>query len=160
MLSFSELYQRYSRDVFRFSLYLSGNRAQAEDITAETFARVWIAKGDLRNATVKSYLFAIARNLYLQEMRRERRRGSLDVSIADPAAGPEQSRQTREEMEAMLRGLQQLGETDRAVLLMRSLENMSYEEIAAATGLTVAACKVKVHRARMKLAEMTQKERV
>jgi len=62
---FHALYVRYSPDVFRFALYLSGDRHDAEDITSETFVRAWTAPGPIRAATVKGYLLTIARNLFL-----------------------------------------------------------------------------------------------
>ena len=48
MHDFEHLYARYGRDVFRFALYLCGNRADAEDIAAETFARAWTSRDRLR----------------------------------------------------------------------------------------------------------------
>ena len=66
-MNIETLYQSYSRDVFRFALYLSGNWEDAEDITAETFVRAWVAEDSIRLATVKGYLFAIARNLFLHD---------------------------------------------------------------------------------------------
>lgn len=64
MIDVADVYGRYARDVYRFALYLSGNRAQAEDITSETFARAWIGRGQIRVGTVKAYLLMIARNLH------------------------------------------------------------------------------------------------
>src|SRR5690348_10522275 len=72
-MDFSEIYKRYAHDVHRFSLYLSGNYALAEDLTAETFAHALCGAADLRVDTVKAYLFAIARNLYRDIMDRQRR---------------------------------------------------------------------------------------
>ena len=66
MADFSTLYQRYARDVYRFAFYLCGNRSDAEDITSETFVRVWTSAGPIRAQTVKGYLLTIARNLFLQ----------------------------------------------------------------------------------------------
>ena len=63
-MDFSEIYERYARDVHRFSLYLSGNYALAEDLTAETFVRALCAPPDLHVDTMKAYLLAIARNLH------------------------------------------------------------------------------------------------
>ena len=65
MLEFSRLYATYGRDVFRFALFLSGDPALAEDIASETFIRAWAARERVDLATVKGYLFAIARNLFL-----------------------------------------------------------------------------------------------
>ena len=72
-MTFSELYERYSADVFRFALFLSGDRAAAEDIAAETFARALVARQPIREGTVKAYLLAIARNLYRDGLRRQAR---------------------------------------------------------------------------------------
>ena len=70
MTEFQDIYQRYAQDVYRFALYLSGNRALAEDITSETFARLWASdEKKIRELTVKAYLFAIARHLYIDSLR-------------------------------------------------------------------------------------------
>src|SRR6266851_99458 len=61
MTDFSALYKKYAPDVFRFAMYLSGNRSEAEDITSETFVRAWTAPGPIAMATVKGYLLTIAR---------------------------------------------------------------------------------------------------
>ena len=50
MIDFTELYRKYAPDVFRFALYLCGNSGDAEDITAETFVRVWAAPAPLEIA--------------------------------------------------------------------------------------------------------------
>ena len=60
-------------DVYRFALYLSGDPSLADDITSETFIRVWSSPEPVRLATVKAYLLTIARNLYLMERRRSLR---------------------------------------------------------------------------------------
>ena len=67
MTDFGTLYTKYAPDVFRFAMYLSGNRSEAEDITSETFVRAWTAPEPIAMATVKGYLLTIARNLFLQE---------------------------------------------------------------------------------------------
>ena len=86
--AFSALYAKYAPDVFRFALYLSGNRAEAEDIVSETFVRAWNAPGRIEAATVKAYLFTIARNLFLQGLRNKSRHVAIDERLADPGANP------------------------------------------------------------------------
>src|SRR5438093_10628899 len=88
MIEFQALYERYAKDVFRFALYLTGNRAHAEDITSETFVRAWVSSDKIRTATVKAYLFAIARNLHRMLRRTESRRAELVDGLADPDPGP------------------------------------------------------------------------
>lgn len=59
-------------------MYLSGNRAEGEDLTSETFVRASTSPEAIRTETVKGYLFTIARNLYLQGVRKSKRHVELD----------------------------------------------------------------------------------
>jgi len=145
------LYEKYAPEVRRFALFLCGDRALADDITSDTFLRVWLTRGRIRELTVKSYLFAVARNAYLDLQRRAWRSEALDRLDADPGTGVHELLEHKEELSAVLAGLQDLPETDRAALLMRSLDEMPYEEIAAALKITVTAARVKVHRSRVRL---------
>jgi RNA polymerase sigma-70 factor (ECF subfamily) len=154
-VEFGSLYERYAPDVLRFALYLTGSRAEAEDITSETFVRAWVESDAIRVGTVKAYLFMIARNLHVDWRRREARRGELAREPADPAPGPDVESEGRNELRVVLAALQQLPEVDRAALLMR-MDEMSYDAVAAALGLSTVAVRVKVHRARMKLHELRE----
>ena len=154
MTRFHELYESYSRDVYRFALYLSGDPALADDVTSETFVRVWSSPQPVRLATVKAYLLTIARNLWLMERRRCTRNQDLDKTIPDTAQSALRRAEVNDELERVLRALQEFPEVDRAALLMRADEGLCYEEIAVALGLPVATVKVKVHRARLKLAKI------
>jgi RNA polymerase sigma-70 factor (ECF subfamily) len=155
---FHALYERHARDVYRFAFYLCGNRAQAEDLAAETFAKAWSAVDTVRTATVKGYLFAIVRNLLQQSFRRESRREDTDDVPIDPAPGPVRSAGDRGELRTVLAALGRLPATDRAALLMRAQDDMSHEEIARALGLSVVATRVKIHRARLALAQLTLRQ--
>jgi RNA polymerase sigma-70 factor (ECF subfamily) len=147
-----DLYTRYAADVHRFALYLSGNRALADDLTSETFLRAWSSASPIREATVKAYLFTIVRHLYLSEITRSSRRVDLPADL--PAASPTQHDrlETETRLRDVWRALHQLPEMDRAALLLRMQDDMPYEQIAQVLRITVANAKVKVHRARMKLA--------
>src|SRR4030095_1107870 len=151
MLDFSSLYRQYAPDVYRFALYLSGNSSVAEDLTSETFVRLWTAR-NVRVATVRAYLFAITRNLYRQGLRRQRREEPLDPALPDSAPDVESSTSERERLRWVIKQLQALPEADRSALLMRAQHQMPYEEIAATLNLSIAATKVRVHRARLLLA--------
>lgn len=159
MTDFEDLYQRYARDVYRFALYLSGNKALAEDIASETFVRVWTVRDTIRTESVKAYLFTIARNLHADGRRREARHVAIPEVLLDPSPGPEVEASDRQALEAVLLALQQIPEVDRAALLMRAQDGLSYEEIARSLGLSVSAAKVKVHRARLRLAELRNPRR-
>lgn len=150
---FEQLYRDYAGDVFRFALYLCGNTGWAQDLTSETFVRALTRTDSLRMPTVKAYLLAIVRNLYLKEVRREQRHTQLIDYLPDKTPGPEASAEQQFELNITIRYLQNLPEVDRSALLMRALYEMPYQEIAAALGLSPAAARVKVHRARLVLVE-------
>ncbi len=152
MTDFHDLYTRYAADIYRFALFLCGDANEAEDITAETFARALTGKAPLRSATVKGYLLTIARNLHLESLRRRKRLTALSTELLDTAAPLEQAVSHKTELEALQTYLQTFPEVDRAALLLRA-DGVAYVEIAKALNLSLAAAKVKVHRLRLRLAE-------
>lgn len=160
-MDFSELYERYARDVHRFALFLSGNPVLAEDLTAETFARAFVARDDLRVDTVKAYLLAIARNLHRDLRRREGRLVSLDEApeAVDPAMRPDAAAEGRLRMGQVLDAVQLLPQGEREALVLAVDRELSYERIAAILGCSVPAVKVRVHRARARLRSILDKER-
>lgn len=154
---FEELYRCYAEDVFRFSLYLSGNWVLAQDLTSEAFVRAWIAAVPVQVGTAKAYLFTIARNLFLDSLRREPPPTELPPSLeATPAVSPE----IREELARTLDDLRQIAEGDRSALVMAVFEEMSYEEIARTLGVSVGAVKSRIFRARLRLSELRQQRLV
>jgi RNA polymerase sigma-70 factor (ECF subfamily) len=160
-MDFSEIYERYAGDVHRFAYYLSGNRTLAEDLTSETFVRALCVRSDLRVGTVKAYLFAIARNLY-RDFLSSQRRVATDEELPkarDPNPGPDLEAQGRENYANLLRTIQQLPEGEREALLLSIDEDLKYEQIALILGCSVAAVKVRICRARVKLkSELAKKE--
>ncbi|MFN8548688.1 MAG: RNA polymerase sigma factor [Candidatus Eisenbacteria bacterium] len=159
MQDFDSLYRRYAGDVHRFALYLSGDPATAEDLVSEAFIRVWAAKDRVEFSTVRGYLFAITRNLYRQGLRRSRRQTTLDASAPDPSPDLARVREEEQDLTRVLRELDTLPESDRTAVLLRALGDTPYEEIAALLGITVGAAKVKVHRARLKLAAVREEDK-
>lgn len=153
MTDFHSLYERYAPDVHRFALFLCREPAVADDITSETFVRAWTASGEIREATVKSYLFVIARNLYRDYLRRERRHTELDQALPDEGAGLHKQVEHRLELNRVMKAVRALPQLDQAALMMRAQKQMSYREIAGVLGLSTAAVKVRVFRARLKLSE-------
>ena len=151
MTDIENLYERYAGDVRRFALYLCGDVGRADDITSDTFVRAWMAADHIRQPTVKSYLFTIARHAYIDVLRRAARHTGLDENIPDTRISPQTQMELSAEVCAVLAGLQQLPEIDRTALLMRALDEMPYEEIAETLGIPMVTAKVKVHRARLKL---------
>ena len=154
MITFHEVYERHSKDVYRYSFWLSGSAEDADDITSETFARVWVGREEILTETVKAYLFAIARNLYLKGLRYARHQTDFSPLHADPKPAPEQLVESRLELKRAMDAIQSLPEMDRAAFLMRIQHELPYDEIARVLQLPLTTVKVKIHRARLKLAAL------
>lgn len=156
LVDVAALYREHARGVHRFALYLCGDEALAEDLVSEAFVRVWTARERLDLATVRGYLFTIVRNLFLQDVTRRRRRAPLPDGLAGASPGPDDRAAARSELRAVMAALAALPEIDRAAVLMRADDGLPYDEIGRALGISTGAAKVKVHRARLKLAEALQ----
>jgi len=151
MLTFNKLYESYAQDVFRFAMWLSGSRCMADDITSETFIRAWTHFQPIRTETLKAYLFTIARNYYLGQMRKEKRIADLDDWVPDPVLLPEARVELLDEIKQVQTFLQTLPECDRSAFILRVQHNIPYAEIARIMEISESAAKVKIHRARKKL---------
>jgi len=151
MLSFQDLYDSYAADVYRFAFWLSGDGKEAEDITSSTFIRAWVRNNTIHTETLKAYLFAIARNLYLERQRKRKREVDIEDALTDPNPGPEKQVDDRLEIQRIQEILQVLPEIDRTAIILRVHYELPYEEIARILELTLSAVKVKVHRFRRKL---------
>ena len=152
-MDFSGIYERYARDVHRFALYLCGNQALAEDLTTETFVRALCGPSDLRVDTVKAYLFAIARNLYRDTAARQNRLVSMEEvpERKDHAPLTDRAIEGQQTLSAVLQAIQKLPEPQREALVLSVDQDLRYDQIGAILGCSVAAVKVRIHRARLEL---------
>ncbi len=150
----STLYRHHAPALFRFALRLTGNRAAAEDLVADTFVVAVAGGGPAEPASGRAFLFGTLRNLALHGRRAASRRPEASFDLAATMAGPfdpERDAAARIELAATIDDLQSLSEEVRAALLMRA-EGLPYDEIAGVLGASVGAAKVRVHRARVALA--------
>lgn len=156
MRYFHSLYEKHAEDVYRFAFWLSGNTLEADDITSETFLRAWTDREKIRVETVKGYLFTIARNIYLKQKRDSKRTTSLVDELHNKGVGPETIVELQTELAVVQEALQTLPESERAALLLRSYHELPYAEIARVLNISLSSAKVKVHRARLKLAALRE----
>jgi RNA polymerase sigma-70 factor (ECF subfamily) len=149
-MTFEQLYRAYMPSVRRFTLYLTGDTVETDDIVAETFLRAWTADAPLKARSIEAYLLTVARNLYRRRVRtRHADWPPPDAdTIADPQPGADRGLAARDELDRTMERLQRLSEIDRAALLMRAFHGLDYAEIGNALGIAPGTAKVKVHRAR------------
>ncbi len=149
-----KLYEAYYMRVFSFAMTLAGDRAQAEEITQETFFRAISKQSGFRGeADEASWLCAIAKNLYLDEKRRQRRNGEIPQELPDPRKGVEQKTVDRDTSFRIHLALHALAEPYREAFELRVFGELSFREIGEIFGKTENWARVTYHRARLKLQE-------
>ncbi len=153
LMTFQELYETYFPDVFRFALWLTRNRTEADDVAAETFVRAWARRDRFRTETLKAYLLAIARNIYLTQRRHAGRSEELFDEIPDTAPDPQRQATARLDLERVSNSLARMPEIDRHALFLRSEHALPYAEIARVLEVSEGAARIRVYRARRKLLE-------
>jgi|SRR5687767_1102197 len=145
MSQVDHLFVAHRNQVFRYLSRMVG-QVEARELTQEVFLRV--ARGpvpDRDDGGRRAWVFHIARNLALNHLRDDRRRGEVEELV-------ERGTPATQELSAALReALSQLAPADRDVFLMRESGGLSYQEIARACELTVDAVRSRLHRARMQL---------
>lgn len=151
MLNFQDVYDEYAAEVYRFALWLSGDKFEAEDITSETFIRAWVRISTIRTETLKAYLFTIARNVYLAKKRKGGNHVALSDIYPDPAPELDEMVESQLKLLHVQNILQTLPEIDRAAFVLRVQHELPYAEIARVLELSLTATKVKIHRVRKKL---------
>jgi RNA polymerase sigma-70 factor (ECF subfamily) len=152
MNEFETLYRQHASAVFRFAWGLCGDRSAAEDLVSETFVRLLVRAPRIETRTALAYLLAVARNTYLSGQRRRRREVPLPAEIPASMQDPVENLDDQERLAAVLRALSSLTEGERAALLLHVDHDLPYEDIASALGTSVGAVKVRIHRARVRLA--------
>ena len=158
-MNFEELYEEYYKDVYRFSFWLCGNRMEAEDIASETFVRAWVKFNKIRTETLKGYLFTVARNIYIDQIRKNKKYSELYDVHTDTNPEPHQQLEAKQELDRIQKLLMTYSEIDRTAFALRVEHDLSYEEVARILEITIVSAKVKVHRIRKKLLEDRLKRR-
>jgi len=159
--AFEELYRRYRNRLYAFLIRYTGDPSSAQDLFQETFLRVFRDRARYEpRAAFATWLFTIARNLFLDSVKRAGTPGTFmepetaTLSIPDPTPGPLETL-AQEEGEAVLRrAVASLAEEDRAILLLSRFEGMRYAQIGQILGISEGAVKVRAHRALLTLRRM------
>nr|MBA2357843.1 sigma-70 family RNA polymerase sigma factor [Actinomycetota bacterium] len=151
--AFERLYQRHVRDVYRYTLAVLRNPADAEDATQTTFLNAYRAiQGGERPQKPDHWLIAIAHNVCRARFRHDSRRPQ-QVEFEEGRAAAVIEPEPSIDLENLRRALDQLGFNQRSALVMRELEGRSYKEIATVLGISVSAVETLIFRARKTLRE-------
>jgi RNA polymerase sigma-70 factor, ECF subfamily len=166
--SFVCFYRRWQARIFRFALHMSGSASVAEDVAQETFMSVIrdASRFDPALGTASAYLFGIARNQVLRRLEKDR----MLVPFPDPDDAPFESRSKangnghhatsvqpvdlarKQTIEHVREAVLSLPGHYREVVVLCDLQEMSYEETAAALSCAIGTVRSRLHRARTLLA--------
>lgn len=157
--AFARFVERHQGGVWRRALALSGQTADAEDLLQETFLAAWRGAASYRggtSASARAWLLTIATHAWQRMGRRSvpmvavEEEESLESLALRAGWGSDEAADERRA--TVQEALSRLEPDDRRLLLLRDVEELGGEEVAALLGLTLAAMKSRLHRARLRLA--------
>jgi RNA polymerase sigma factor (sigma-70 family) len=157
--AFEAIVDRYQGRLLGFCRQMLRSTEDAEDVLQEVFVNAYRAMlADEREINLRPWLYRIARNRCLNHLRKPTAdaQESMDMVPAVEAASTAERVHNREEFRQLLADVKKLPETQRSALLLREMDALSYEEIAAAMETTVPSVKSLLVRARISLAEASQ----
>jgi RNA polymerase sigma factor (sigma-70 family) len=154
---FEQLFRECAADVHGYAISLLRDAAAAEDVTAIAFERVYRSRGrlDRRRGTPRAWLFAIARNAALDELRRRKRQplDSRQDEVADPDPAGVAAIERVERGATLQLALLALAPREREIVLLKFHGALSNAELARVLGISESNAGTRLHRALLKLRE-------
>ena len=153
---FTELYERTFPRVYAYVASLLRDRAAAEDVTALAFERAYRKRLSFRarRGTAEAWMFGIARNAALDELRKRKRSAALAAEPEDAAPGPDEEMDRALRRAAVRTALAGLPPRDRELIALKFHAGLDNAEIAAVLGVSASNAGTRLHRALTKLREM------
>jgi len=155
-IAFDGLYRSSRDDVYAYAAGLIRDRAAAEDVTATTFERAYRNRGrfDPGRGSARAWLFGIARNAALDELRRRGRQATLAVDPVDLASpAPVHPAEQNETRLVVAKALRELSGRERELVALKFFAGLSNAEIGAVLGITESNAGTRLHRVLDKLRE-------
>lgn len=159
------LYDQYSDAIYRFIFFKVSDRDLAWDLTQDCFMKAWQYFSTKENAVdnKRAFLYTIARNLVIDHWRQKEKTATIDIDLVANSIedGNDLHAQTvlQDEIRSLMGLLHELPEESRDILLLRFADELSFDEIARATGKSNVAARVQTHRALKKLKTIARKHR-
>lgn len=156
--SWEEIVREHTDRVYRLAYRLTGNRADAEDLTQEVFVRVFRSLHSYRPGTFAGWLHRITTNLFLDGQRRKKRirfdalGPAVERIAATTDAGSPERRYEHDNLDRDIQdALDGLKPQYRAAVVLCDIEGLSYEEIAEVLDISMGTVRSRIHRGRAQL---------
>jgi len=164
-VAYIELVNRYKDRLLNFVYRFVGDRDEAEDIVQDTFLKVYKNRHAYREvAKFSTWIYTIAGNLARSELRKRRRHKTFSMSQIgledkeydppDTDAGPESQVSGQYEEAEIQRAIRQLPDQFRTIIILRDIQELSYEEISKILDIPMGTVKSRVNRARLKMQDL------
>ena len=147
--TFERIYQEYAKELRRFLFFKTQDIQQAEDILQDSFIKLWDNCSKVNIEKVKSYLFTVASNTFLNTVKHQAvvRKHQASLSISKTNESPEFIMMEQEFLEKLERVIASLPERQREVFLMNRIDKKKYKDIAAELNISVKAVEKLMHAA-------------
>jgi RNA polymerase sigma-70 factor, ECF subfamily len=151
--SMAELLRSVEPYVFQTSYFLTGSKMDGEDVAQEALWKICRSLHQYKgNSGFRTWVYSIVLNTYRDAMRKKKRLFvPLDDTIVDTSPSVEETVATRSNMDALRREIMQLSQEDREIFVLRHMQSLSYQEVAAALDVTEAHVRSRLYRTRQKL---------
>lgn len=164
--AFGQVYAQYERQVFRYAWHLLGNADDADDVKQDTFLRAYRAISGFRNdCSLRTWLLRICTNLCRDRIKSQSRRREVlfdpheapqDLMWDDQAIDPHELAERSQMADVVRAALGGMPSDQRHIIVLREIEDLSYEEIADVIGCSRASVKLRLFRARQRLRERVE----
>ncbi len=170
--AFATIVERYEQKVYGLAYRLTGDYDDAADLAQDAFIKVYRNLGQFRGqAAFSTWLYRVVTNVFLDEMRKRKRRPVVAISLDDSIVteegelsrelpshdlGPEDLSAQHELQQTVRAGMQKLPEDYRVVLILRDLQGYTYDEIASMLDINLGTVKSRISRARLALRKVLE----
>ena len=146
---FEDVYNMYAKDIRRFLFFKTQDLDKAEDILQEVFIKLWENCSKVDYDKVKSYIYSIANNMFLNEVKHQKVVQNYNKHNKNESTNesPEFIMLEKEFMEKLESTIDNLPEKQREVFLMNRIEKKKYKEIALHLDISVKAVEKRMHQA-------------
>lgn len=150
--AFSTAYRSYYSAVLSY-IRRRTDGDNAEDLTAEVFTRAW-NRWDSRKGTELPWIYGIARHVVLEHYRVRDKNAAIERAVQEASSGSATPMQEVDERFTICSALERLNLSDREILALHAWENLEPAEIAQVLGISTNSARVRLHRARHRLANL------
>ncbi|MCI9087015.1 MAG: sigma-70 family RNA polymerase sigma factor [Clostridia bacterium] len=159
-MDIEQIYNEYFKMVYKYLICLTHNKEIAEDLAQETFCKAIKNINHFRGeCKISVWLCEIAKNLWFNELRKNKRISSLDIEEAiDVLYNIEEEFLMKQDLEQVYHKIQKLDETVREIFYMKLFSNLTFKQIGEIKGKSEVWARVNFYRGKQKLKEVDENE--